>query len=57
MDGRACGDDGLTFAELAVGGALAYCTGTTPDTGCVATGRGAAGVLRRVMGAGPGPSG
>ena len=31
MDGRACGDDWLTFAELAAGGALAYCTGTTPD--------------------------
>ena len=29
---RAC-DDWLTFAELAAGGALAYCTGTTPDTG------------------------
>ena len=36
MDGRACGDDWLTFAELAAGGALAYCTGTTPDTGWAA---------------------
>jgi hypothetical protein len=36
VDGRACGDDWLTFVELAAGGALAYCTGTTPDTGWVA---------------------
>jgi hypothetical protein len=36
VDGRACGDDWLTFAELAAGGALAYCTGTTPDTGWAA---------------------
>ena len=36
MDGRACGDDWLTFAELAAGGALAYCTGTTADTGWAA---------------------
>ena len=36
MDGRACGDDWLTFAKLAAGGALAYCAGTTPDTGWAA---------------------
>ena len=36
MDGRACGDDWLTFAELAAGGALAYRTGTTPGTGWAA---------------------
>jgi hypothetical protein len=57
VDGRACGDDWLTFAELAAGGALAYRTGTTPGTGWGGgTGRGAAGVLRRVMRASPGPS-
>jgi hypothetical protein len=36
VDGRACGDDWLTFAELTAGGALAYCTGTSPDTGWAA---------------------
>ena len=36
MDGRAWGDGWLTFAELAAGGALAYRTGTTPDTGWAA---------------------
>jgi hypothetical protein len=57
VDGRAGGDDWLTFAELAAGGALAYCTGTTPDTGWAAgTGRDAVGVLRRVMRASTGPS-
>jgi hypothetical protein len=57
VDGRACGDDWLTFAELAAGGALACLhrddSGHRLDGG---TGRDAAGVLRRVMRASTGPS-
>ena len=30
MDGHAYDNDWLTFAELAAGGALAFCAGTTP---------------------------
>jgi hypothetical protein len=57
VDGHAYDNDWLTFAELAAGGALACRTGTTPGTGWAAgTGRGAAGVLRRVMRASTGPS-
>jgi hypothetical protein len=36
VDGHAYDNDWLTFAELAAGGALAYCTGMTPDTGWAA---------------------
>jgi putative alpha-1,2-mannosidase len=36
VDGHAYDNDWLTFAELAAGGALAYCTGTAPGTGWAA---------------------
>jgi hypothetical protein len=38
VDGRACRDDWLIFAELAAGGALACCTGMALDTGGAAAG-------------------
>jgi hypothetical protein len=53
VDGRACGDDWLTFAELAAGLLHRDDSGHRLGGG---TGRGAAGVLRRVMRASPGPS-